>query len=86
MFSLEKINTRNRKRHARSPWITPGLLRSINRKHNLYLKYKTNPTECARLKYLNYKNTLTGLLRREKKMYFERRFWTVRKMLKALGI
>ena len=42
---LTKINSRNRKRNAKSPWITPSLLRSINRKQNLYLKYKAKPSD-----------------------------------------
>ena len=66
---LTKINSRNRKRIARSPWITPGLLRSINRKEKLYLKYKAKTSDSSsRTKYLNYKNSLLGILRREKKI------------------
>ena len=71
---LPKVNPRNRKRNAKSPWITPNLLRSINRKHNLYLKYKAKPSNTSRSKYLNYKNTPVSLLRREKKKYFEQQF------------
>ena len=52
--------------------MTKSLLRSINRKNNLYYKYKTNPTDFSKRKYTAYKNVLTSLLRREKKMYFSR--------------
>ena len=71
---LRKINSRNKKRIPKSPWITPSLLRAINRKNNLYLKYKAKPSDSLKSKYLNYKNTLSGILRREKKKYFEQQF------------
>ena len=52
--------------------MTKSLLRSINRKNNLYYKYKTNPTDISKRKYTTYKNILTSLLRGEKKMYFSK--------------
>ena len=56
----------NRKRQPRNPWVSKSLLRSINRKINLYYKYRANPTDSLRAKYNKYKNTLTTLLRSEK--------------------
>ena len=57
----------NNKRKPRNPWVTKALLRSINRKNNLYYKYRTNPSDKTRDKYVKYKNILTTLLRHEKK-------------------
>ena len=66
---LKKIKL-NYKRKPRLPWISTSILRSINRKNNLFYKYKKKPTEQTRSKYVNYKNTLTKLLRIQKKEYY----------------
>ena len=66
---MKKIKLNN-KRKPRLPWISNSILRSINRKNNLFYKYKKKPTERARSKYINYKNILTKLLRIQKKEYY----------------
>ena len=78
---LTKIKINNKKT-PRSPWLTKGILRSINRKNNFYLKYKAKPTEQNKTKYLNYKNTLTAILRREKKKYYSHQFDSLKKDIK----
>ena len=70
---LVKCNP-NRKRQPRNPWVSKSLLRSINRKHNLYYKYRENPTDALRAKYIKYKITLTTLLRSEKNKYYTSQF------------
>ena len=67
---FQRSKSRKSKKIPKSPWITKNLLRSINRKNNLYYKYKVNPTEHTKRKYTNYKNVLTSLLRREKRLYY----------------
>ena len=59
-------------KHLNKPWITEGLLRSLNRKHDLFRQMKMNlvPFEV----YNNYKNHFTSLLRKAKKSYYEHKF------------
>ena len=45
-------------------------LKSIRRKDKLYRKYRSSQTESNKLALLNYKNSLTALLRAAKKRYF----------------
>ena len=63
-FPIKQSKRSNYKTIPRCPWITPGILRSINRKNNLYIKANEKQCEKNRKKYTNYKNLLTGILRR----------------------
>ena len=64
----------NRKTQPRKPWISPGILHSINRRHELYVtKIKTGEEEDAK-KYTKYHNILTDIIRKAKKHYYEQEF------------
>ena len=57
MYSIEKFTT-NRKKDPLSPWITKGLLKSINKKNKLYKYYLQSPTSEKLQKFKTYKNKL----------------------------
>ena len=64
---LIKMKPCYRKSPSRSPWITPALLKSINRKNRLYHKFLRSPSDHNRSIYIRYKNFLTTTLRSTKK-------------------
>ena len=45
-------------------------MRSINRKNNLFYRYKSKPSKRSKYKYVTYKNILTKILRIEKRNYY----------------
>ena len=82
---LRKFN-RSRKKDPMSPWITKGLLRSINNKNNLYKIYKNSATEENLNKYKSYRNKLHNLIRKMKRQYFERKFQQSKNKMKQTWI
>ena len=50
-------------KNCSSPWITPGLLKSINKKNRLYKKFIRSPSLSNERKYKTYKNKLNHLIR-----------------------
>ena len=54
------------------PWITDTLLKSINRKHNLYKLVQQNLYDKER--YKRYANTLTSLIRASKILHYQKQF------------
>ena len=68
-----KSHSNDYKRCPRLPWISKALLRCINRKNNLYYRYKLEGNDHLKNKYISYKNTLTKLLRSAKRTYFSKR-------------
>ena len=68
MYSIEKMY--NRKKDPLSPWITKGLLKSINKKNKLYKYYLQSPTSEKLRKFKTYKNKLNMLIHKSKRMFF----------------
>ena len=58
----------------RSDWITPGLIKSCNKKSLLYKCYKNNPTPENRSKYIRYRNKLKLLLKKAQKVFYSCKF------------
>ena len=66
----------------RKPWMTPGLIKSCKKKHKLFSKFKSNPTEHRERKYKTYRNRLNQLVRTAKKRYFEEKLTEAKSDLK----
>ena len=64
----------NRKKHPKSPWITKGLLKSINTKNKLYKQYILRPTDDKLTKFKSFRNKLNFIIRKSKRDYFYKKF------------
>ena len=67
----------SRKKKCKKPWVTCGLLKSINRKHKLYSNYVKTPNDANKKKYVEYKNALVSTLRVAKQTYYNDLFQRV---------
>ena len=64
----------SRRKTPIKPWISPGILCSINRKNKLYKKFIQNRNIRTESIYKKYRNTLTCIIREAKKSYFKNAF------------
>ena len=64
----------SRRRVPLKPWISPGILCSINRKNKLYKKYLQTNSDKHEKAYQKYRNFLTNVLREAKRLYFQNYF------------
>ena len=69
-FPIKKI-TRKQAKLISKPWISKGLLTSIQNKSKLYKKFLHNPSEINNQQYKQYKNKLNYLLKIAKKRYYD---------------
>lgn len=64
-----------RRRRPIKPWITPGLLKCMRHRDNLYKQLKKNPqNEVTRISYKRYRNYCTTILRKAKTDYEKTEF------------
>ena len=56
---------------SKKSWITAGILRSTNRKQRLYKKYLCSKSRKDRLRYNKYRNKLSSIIHRSRKMYYD---------------
>lgn len=72
------------KRRIIKPWITPGLLRCIRHRDNLYRKFKKHPgNETYKLVFCRYRNYCNNLLKKIKTEYERGEFYKARNNPKA---
>ena len=69
---FSKTFTPSRRQTAIKPWITPGLLCSINMKNKMYRKFLRSSSTENENKYKQYRNVLVHLIRDAKKMYIQK--------------
>ena len=70
--------TSKRERDLKLPWITKGLLKSINHKNKLYKEYVQCPSNNKKQKFKTYRNKLYGLIRKAKRLYYFQKFEQVK--------
>ena len=60
----------NKRNKPRNPWITKGLLKSIQTRNRLYKSHLHNPTDTNLNTYKIYRNKLTKLIRTSRRLHF----------------
>jgi len=66
----------------KKPWMTRGLLKSIKKKEQLYLKYIKNPSEINRNKFVTYRNKFKTIRVKAERYYYATEFDKCRNDLK----
>lgn len=66
-----------------NPWMTKGLLKSVNRKNRLYKMTLRNPSVEVQAKYKKYKNKLNHCIRLAKKNYYAEKIAINRNNMKS---
>ena len=68
--SFSKTYRPCRRKSSIKPWITPGILCSINMKTKLYNKFVRRRNKDNEIKYKKYRNALVETIRNAKRLYF----------------
>ena len=91
-FKVEPNNFKSKRNRLLNPWITNGLINSINHKDVLYHSWKKTVTkknkngdESLYLKYKNYRKYLKYLINKAKKLHYSNKFKKVKGDSKTLG-
>ena len=80
-FKIDPKNVKSKRNRLLNPWITSGLINSINYKNHLYNKWKKSKrknNKCGDqnlyLKYAEYRTKLTDLIRVAKAKFYSKQF------------
>ena len=68
------------------PWLTKGLQNACEKKNTLCKSYLIKQDKTSKRRYKTYKNNLTTILRKEKKIIIENCYVLAKIILKKLGI
>lgn len=67
----------NNKFTKRKPWITNGIIRSINIRDKLYKQFRLDPNnQIVKETYIRYKRTINTLIQQSKNTYYKNQFQT----------
>ena len=81
---LKKVKARNG--HLNKPWLSKGLLKSINRKNILCKRYLCNPSSDRENQYKKCRNKLTCSLRAAKRIYYAKKLEECKSNMKSTSI
>ena len=70
-FPIKKVTAK--KTVIMKPWLTKGLLKSINKKNALYKRFLSSPTVSHKRQYKCFRNKLNHLLRVAKRDYYDKK-------------
>lgn len=85
-YCFPLVSSNPKRTRASKPWFSSGLLKSSIKKHKLYKKYLSNPTQSNEDVYKKYKNKYTHLIRIAKKKYYTDKFINSANDIKATWI
>ena len=79
IYLTKKVVKFNKKKHKKEPWITYGILNSVNHKNKLYKRLKKTKShspeyDLKKSTFNNYRNLLRRTIWLAKKNYFCKRF------------
>ena len=70
------VHSYKKKNVPRKPWITPGIIRSMNRRDKLFAKYRKTNSPTDKLKYNELRNRVIRIQRVSKSAYMAKRLAT----------
>lgn len=69
---IQQYSRGNSQKTKENPWITAGILRACRKKNKLYKNFIKKRTKEAEIRYKQYKNKLTSIMRISKKDYYKK--------------
>ena len=87
----ERVVRFNKKRHKKTPWITAGILKSINHRNKLYKNLKQTQIDAInyvakKANFNQYRNRLNKTIALAKRMYYKHIFDQFKYNIKKPGL